>query len=68
VADGFLAITSRASWEMVHKAAHAGMAVIAAISAPTSLAIEAADAAGITLIAFARDESMNVYTHAARIA
>jgi formate dehydrogenase accessory protein FdhD len=67
-ATGFLAITSRASWEMVHKAAHAGMAVIAAISAPTSLAIEAADAAGITLIAFARDESMNIYTHAARIA
>ncbi|MGH8126407.1 MAG: formate dehydrogenase accessory sulfurtransferase FdhD [Rhodanobacteraceae bacterium] len=65
---GFLAITSRASWEMVHKAAHAGIAVIAAISAPTSLAIEAADAAGITLIAFARDESMNVYTHAGRIA
>ena len=68
VQDGFLAITSRASWEMVHKAAHAGMAVIAAISAPTSLAIEAASAAGITLIAFARDESMNIYTHAARIA
>jgi formate dehydrogenase accessory protein FdhD len=68
VAAGFLAITSRASWEIVHKAAHAGIAVIAAISAPTSLAIEAADAAGITLIAFARDDSMNIYTHAARIA
>lgn len=67
VTSGFLAITSRASWEMVHKAAHAGIAVVAAISAPTSLAIEAADAAGITLIAFARDESMNVYTHAERV-
>jgi formate dehydrogenase accessory protein FdhD len=67
-ANGFLAITSRASWEMVHKAAHAGIAVIAAISAPTSLAIEAADGAGITLIAFARDESMNIYSRAARIA
>lgn len=65
--DGFLAITSRASWEIVAKAAHAGIAVIAAISAPTSLAIEAADAAGITLIAFARDEAMNVYTHAGRV-
>lgn len=64
---GFAAITSRASWEMVHKAAHAGIAVVAAISAPTTLAIEAADAAGLTLIAFARDESMNVYTHAERI-
>lgn len=65
--DGFLAITSRASWEIVAKAAHAGIAVIAAISAPTSLAIEAAEAAGITLIAFARDEAMNVYTHAGRV-
>lgn len=66
-AAGFLAITSRASWEIVHKAAHAGIAVIAAISAPTSLAAEAADAAGITLIAFARDEAMNIYTHPHRI-
>lgn len=66
--NGFAAITSRASWEMLHKAAHAGIAVVAAISAPTSLAIEAAEAAGITLIAFARDESMNLYTHAERVA
>ncbi len=65
--DGFLAITSRASWEIVHKAAHAGIAVIAAISAPTSLAVSAADEAGITLIAFARDEAMNVYSHPQRI-
>ncbi|MGH8190928.1 MAG: formate dehydrogenase accessory sulfurtransferase FdhD [Rhodanobacteraceae bacterium] len=64
---GFLAITSRASWEMVHKAAHAGVAVIVAISAPTSMAIEAARTSGITLIAFARDEAMNVYTHTERV-
>jgi formate dehydrogenase accessory protein FdhD len=64
---GFAAITSRASWEMLHKAAHAGIAVVAAISAPTSLAIDAAEAAGITLIAFVRDESMNLYTHAERV-
>ncbi|MGH8114754.1 MAG: formate dehydrogenase accessory sulfurtransferase FdhD, partial [Rhodanobacteraceae bacterium] len=64
---GFLAMTSRASWEIVHKAAHAGIAVIAAISAPTSLAVSAAEASDITLIAFARDESMNVYTHAQRL-
>ena len=66
-ATGFAAITSRASWEMLHKAAHAGIAMVAAISAPTSLAIEAADAAGITLVAFARDESMNIYTHTKRV-
>ena len=64
---GFLAMTSRASWEIVHKAAHAGIAVIAAISAPTSLAVSAAEASGITLIAFARDDAMNVYTHPHRI-
>ncbi len=63
----FAAITSRASWEMLHKAAHAGTAVVAAISAPTSLANEAAEAAGTTLIAFARDESMNIYSHAERV-
>lgn len=64
---GFLAITSRASYEIVHKAASAGIAVIAAISAPTSLAIDLADEAGVTLIAFARAEAMNVYTHPQRI-
>jgi formate dehydrogenase accessory protein FdhD len=67
VNSGFLAITSRASWEIVHKAAHARIAIIAAISAPTSLAISAAEAAGITLIAFARGDAMNVYTHPRRI-
>ena len=60
--DGFLAITSRASYEIVHKAANAGIAVIAAMSAPTDLAIRQAGAAGITLIAFARDARMNVYS------
>lgn len=65
--EGFLAITSRASYEIVHKAASAGIAVIAAISAPTSLAIDLADRAGITLIGFARNEGMNVYTHAERL-
>lgn len=64
---GFLAITSRASYEIVHKAASVEIAVIAAISAPTSLAIRLADQAGITLIGFARDSSMNVYTHPQRL-
>lgn len=67
VATGFLAITSRASYEIVRKAAHAGIPVIAAMSAPTALAIREAEAAGITLIAFAREGRMTVYSGRARI-
>lgn len=64
---GFLVITSRASFEIVHKAATAGIAIVVAISAPTDLAIRVAEQAGITLAAFARGDTVNVYTHAARI-
>ncbi len=53
--QGFLVITSRCSFEMVEKAARLGAAVIVAISAPTSLALERAEAHGITLCAIARD-------------
>ncbi len=60
--DGFLLITSRASYEMVSKAASANIALMAAISAPTSLAIELAREAGITLIGFARGDSLTCYT------
>lgn len=66
--EGFLAITSRASYEIVHKAATVGISTVVAISAPTALAIRLADAAGVTLVAFARGDSMNVYTHAGRVA
>ena len=59
---GFLLITSRASYEMVAKAASANIALMAAISAPTSLAIELARQAGITLIGFARGDSLTCYT------
>lgn len=65
---GFLIVTSRASYEIVHKAAQAGIALIVAISAPTDLAIRLAEQAGITLVAFARGDSMNVYTHPGRVA
>lgn len=65
--DGFMLVTSRASYEIVHKAAHAGFAVVVAISAPTSLAIELAERCGITLVAFAREGSIGVYTHPSRI-
>ncbi|HEY2345964.1 MAG TPA: formate dehydrogenase accessory sulfurtransferase FdhD [Xanthomonadaceae bacterium] len=64
---GFLVITSRASYEIVHKAASAGIAVVVAMSAPTSLAIRLAEEAGVTLVAFARGRTMTVYTRADRI-
>lgn len=63
---GFALVTSRASYEMAMKAASAGIAVLAAISAPTALAIAFADSAGLTLVGFARPGGCAVYTHAAR--
>lgn len=65
--NGFLVITSRASYEIVHKAATAGIGIVVAISAPTDLAIRIAQHAGITLAAFARSDTINVYTHPAQI-
>ncbi|NNE38658.1 MAG: formate dehydrogenase accessory sulfurtransferase FdhD [Gammaproteobacteria bacterium] len=65
---GFIVITSRASYEMVTKTAFAGIAVLAAVSAPTSLAIEIAEKSHLTLVGFARDESCVIYTHPERIA
>lgn len=64
---GLVLISSRASYEMVSKAAHAGMAVVAAVSAPTALAIDLANAAGICLIGFARRDRFNVYSHPKRL-
>ncbi|HET8610217.1 MAG TPA: formate dehydrogenase accessory sulfurtransferase FdhD [Burkholderiales bacterium] len=66
-ADGFAVITSRASYEMVQKAATAGIALVAAISAPTGLAIRLARETGVTLVGFARQRSHVVYTHSQRI-
>ena len=64
---GFVLITSRASYEMVHKAATAGMPVLAAISAPTALAVRTACDAGLTLIGFARGQRAVVYAHPQRL-
>lgn len=66
-ASGVLLLTSRCSTEMVQKAALAGFPVMVAISAPTTLAVELADAAGLTLIGFARPSGFNIYTHDFRI-
>ena len=65
--DGLLAVTSRASYEIVAKAARAGVAVVATLSAPTDLAIRTAEAANLTLVAFVRDGRMNVYSGRERL-
>ena len=64
---GVLLITSRASYEMVQKAAIMNVGMIAAISAPTSFAVELAEQTGVTLMGFMRDQSYVVYTHADRV-
>ncbi len=66
-AQGFIAVTSRASYEMVHKTATAGVGLLAAISAPTRLAVATAEAAGLALVGFARGDHAVVYTHADRV-
>ena len=60
-------LTSRLSVEMVQKAAALGAPVIAAVSAPTALALRTAEAAGITVVAVARDDGFEVFTRPDRI-
>ncbi|MGY0561355.1 formate dehydrogenase accessory sulfurtransferase FdhD [Luteimonas sp. A277] len=66
-AAGFVVVTSRASYEMAMKAASAGVALMAAVSAPTALAISLAERANLTLIGFARDDGHAVYSHGHRL-
>jgi formate dehydrogenase accessory protein FdhD len=64
---GFLLLSSRISYEIIQKAAIARIAVVAAISAPTSLAISLAQESGIALVGFSRDRRHVVYTHHHRL-
>lgn len=64
---GWLLVTSRASYEMVQKAASVGITLLAAISAPTGLAIQLAEECGLTLIGFARNDNHTIYTHPHRL-
>lgn len=64
---GFLVVTSRASFELVQKASAAGVALLAAVSRPTGLAVRIADASGITLVGLLRGRTANVYSHPERI-
>ena len=65
--EGLLLLTSRVSVEMVQKAAMMGVEILVAVSAPTALAVRTAQAAGMTLVAVAREDAFEVFTHPERV-
>jgi FdhD protein len=65
--DRVLMVSGRVSFEIVQKAAVAGIPIVCAVSAPSDLAIEAADRLGVTLVGFLRGDGFNLYTHDERI-
>jgi FdhD protein len=67
LSERLLFVSGRTSYEIVQKALVAGIAVVASVSAPSSLAIDLAREAGITLLGFVRGDDFNIYAHRARI-
>lgn len=67
LSDHMLCVSGRTSFEIVQKAVVAGIPILAAVSAPSSLAIELAREFGVTLVGFVRGDSFNIYAHAERI-
>jgi FdhD protein len=65
--ERILMVSGRVSFEIVQKAAVAGIPIVCAVSAPSDLAIEAADRLGVTLVGFLRGDGFNVYAHDERI-
>ena len=65
--DRLLMVSGRVSFEIVQKAAVAGIPIIAAVSAPSDLAVEAAERLGVTLVGFLRGDGFNVYAHDERV-